>query len=104
MDKTKAKGLLQTVFAEFKKMGTELEAYRLTFAALKETLKYNHPDFPAVADGALAAATVSPPLHEKMRKQFDEPLEKFLAQVSQAQTEEEVEKLLLAMPASKFVN
>ena len=105
MDRTKAKNLIKVVFDQFKKMGTELEAYRLTVAALKEALKRDYPDFPALADGSLAVARVSSSLHEKMQKQFDEPLEKFLEQVSQAETEEEVEKLLLAMPVnSEFVN
>ena len=104
MDRTKAKNLINIVFDHFKKMGTELEVYRTTFAALKEILKPDHPDFPALADDSLAAARISPVLRERMRRQFDEPLEKFLQQVSQAETEEEVEKLLLAMPVSKFVN
>jgi hypothetical protein len=104
MDRTKAKSLLQIVFAKFKELGTELRAYEMTFAALKEALKHDHPDFAALADGSLAAARVSPVLHETMRQQYDQPLETFLGRVSQAETEEEVEKLLLAMPTSKFVN
>jgi hypothetical protein len=74
MDRTKAKDLIKV--DQFKKMGTELEAYRLTFAALKEALKRDYPDFPELADGSLAAARVSSSLHEKMRRQFDEPLGK----------------------------
>ena len=81
MDKTKAKRLLQITFSEFKKMGTELYAYRMAFAALKETLKRQYPDFPVLADGALAAAKQSAPLHDLVQKQFDEPLERFLEQV-----------------------
>jgi hypothetical protein len=104
MDRTKAKSLLRIVFSELKKRHTELRAYQMAFAALKESLKHNHPDFPALADGALTVARVSPALHETMRQQYDVPLEKFLEQVSQAETDEEVEKLLLAMPTSKFVN
>jgi hypothetical protein len=104
MDRTTAKNFLRVVFDQFKKQGTELRAYEMTFAALKEGLKRDYPDFVALADDSLAAARVSPVLHESMRQQYDLPLEKFLERVSQAETEEEVETLLLAMPTSKFVN
>jgi hypothetical protein len=104
MDRTKAKSLIQTITGEFKKMRTELLAYEMTFTALKEALKRDYPDFVALADGSLAGARVSPALHETIRKQFDVPLEMVLAQVSRAETEEEVERLLLEMPTNKFVN
>ncbi len=104
MDRTKAKSLIQTIISEFKKMGTELAAYEMTFANLKEALKRDYPDFVALADGSLAGARVSPALHETIRQRYDVPLEMFLAQVSQAETEEEVERLLLEMPTNKFVN
>jgi hypothetical protein len=37
-------------------MGAELEAYRLTVAALKQALKRDHPDFPAVDDAIAKGA------------------------------------------------
>jgi hypothetical protein len=104
VDRTKLKNLLKFNIAEFKKMHTELRAYEMTLASLKAALGRDYPDFPALADGALTTARQSPVLHETMRKQYDEPLERFLQQVSEAETDEKVEELLLAMPVSKFVN
>jgi hypothetical protein len=104
MDRTKLKSLLQFTFDHFRKLLSELRAYEIAFAALKATLEQEHPGFSALASGSLVAARQSPALREMIRKQCDEPLEKFLQQVSQAETEEEVEKLLLTMPTNKFVN
>ena len=104
MDREKLKDLLRFNIAELKKMHAELRAHEMTITALKLTLEHAYPGFSALADAALTASRQSPSLHEMMQKQYDEPLEKFLQQVSEAQTEEEVEKLLLATPASKFVN
>lgn len=98
MDRTKLKQLLRTVFSESKKMNTELGAYERAFDALKEALKTNYPDFPTVADQLLAAARLSPVLHERMRQQYDVVLEKLLEQASRAETEEEAEKLLESLP------
>jgi hypothetical protein len=104
MNREKAKKLLHIIFDQFKKQGTELLAYQLTMMSLKEALKHDYPDFVTLADGALAASRVSSALRETVRQQFDVPLETFLEQVSQAETEEEIERLLLEMPTSTFVN
>lgn len=104
MDKEKAAILLRTIFAEFKRQGAEILAYQKTFEALKTALSVEYPDFAPLADASLAAARASTALQETLRKQYDEPLEKFLEQVAQSQTEDAVAKLLLAMPVNKFVN
>jgi hypothetical protein len=104
MNRTAAKDLLETTFSKFKEMGAELLAYQMAFAVLKKALEHDYPGFAALSDESLAAARRSPALQEMLRQRFDEPLGRFLQQVSQAESEEEVEKLLRAMPASRFEN
>ena len=104
MDRTKAKEFLRFIFSEFKKLNSELRTYETTFAILKTSLEPQHPGFAKLSDDSLAAVRASSALHDAMRKQYDEPLEEFLERVSQAGTEEEVEKLLLSTPVRKSVN
>jgi hypothetical protein len=104
VNREKAKNMLKIVFGELRKQGAELLTYQATFMVLKAALKDTHPDFAPLADAALTRARVSPAVLENVRRLFDEPLEKFLQQVSQAETEEEVEKLLLDMPTNNWVN
>ena len=96
--------LLRLVFRQFRKMRAELFAHQMALETLKRTLEPSDPGFAALADVALDSARTSPALRKTLQKRYDEPLEKFLQQVDQAATEEEVEKLLRATPLSKFEN
>lgn len=77
-----------------KGLESELRAYEMTFAALKLALEPSYPGFSKLADDGLAAARQSPILAERMRKQYDELLEKCLPQGTEVLSPEEVLKLL----------
>lgn len=104
MDKNSYIKLIKSNFEQFRKMLAEIRAYEMTFTALKIALEPNYPGYSKLADEGLAASRESSVLADLIRKQLDEPLEMFLQQVSEAATQEEVEKLLPLMPVSKLVN
>jgi hypothetical protein len=84
----------KNAWLQIKGLETELRAYELTFAVLKEALRHDHPDFVALADDSLAAARVSPALAERMRQIYDVPLEKLLQPGVEVLSMEEVLQLL----------
>ena len=94
----------KNVWMAIKGLESELRAYELAFAALKQTLtEQGYTDFSHVADVSLSAARQSPPLVEKMRKQYDEVWEKYFQPGVEVLSPEEVLKLLQAPLITKKI-
>ena len=81
--------LLKVVIPRIKGLHAELRAYETAIAAIKTALPQRAP----LLDESLAAARRSPVLQEKLRQEYDIPLERFLALDAQSQTEDEMWKL-----------
>jgi hypothetical protein len=83
--------LLKVVIGRIKELELELAAHILGLDAFKATL----PESVQTLDAALAHARQLPVLQEKLRQEYDIPLQRFLALSAELQTEEELWKLFL---------